>query len=581
MDIKLEISGKPVKDSPTSVYKQIPEDDLDEAATMQSKRVAKVKNDSSEKDGADERMLPEADVKISDDSKINAADVKFITNEKQNGDAKVDIGELKAQFVGLSKDELMKYANDPFWVRLRWFLFILFWLLWAAMLIGAILIIVAAPKCSPPEPRTWWEQGPLTELDADSTLDELKQLKQNGLQGVIVSWPEDVFTSLDVSPKFLTFLERAKNSEMNVIVDLKIGSSSKWFSEAENEDDDGKYVDYYIWAPPKGSEENGTVTPPNNWKSRQNLSSWKFSTKRKQFYLSPDETPQLNFSNPKLIDEFSKVLHRFLDAGAKGIRLTGAPYLLVDKNFKDERITNIVGFGLTDYGFYKHIYTEYLPELGIVLKPWHDIVKNKTEGGPFMLSENLKTLDVFKVNNSLIIDLPLQSRVFSSNKQLTAEQIDADVNSTFLFLENKYWPLWQHTTSAEASDIFNIVTLLLPGTTMLSKNSTISKELLNIRKSSSVMHGNTTRFVIANKTVYGYGRLTAGNPGYLVVFNPSPNRAVVDFPSEISLKSEEVTVQYFSDNYNEADIAVKKKTKANEVPVSAGSVLVLSYVPTS
>lgn len=55
----------------------------------------------------------------------------------------------------MGKEELMKYANDPFWVQLRWFLFIGFWLLWALMLVGAVLIIVAAPKCAPPEPKTW------------------------------------------------------------------------------------------------------------------------------------------------------------------------------------------------------------------------------------------------------------------------------------------------------------------------------------------------------------------------------------------------------------------------------------------
>lgn len=55
----------------------------------------------------------------------------------------------------MDKEELLKYANDPFWVRLRWFLFITFWVLWAAMLVGAIMIIYAAPKCDPPPPRTW------------------------------------------------------------------------------------------------------------------------------------------------------------------------------------------------------------------------------------------------------------------------------------------------------------------------------------------------------------------------------------------------------------------------------------------
>ena len=78
--------------------------------------------------------------------------VQFIPQGKDpnNGDAKVELGEMGGapKFVGLGKEELMKYANDPFWVRLRWILFVLFWILWVAMLAGAIVIIVLAPKCS-------------------------------------------------------------------------------------------------------------------------------------------------------------------------------------------------------------------------------------------------------------------------------------------------------------------------------------------------------------------------------------------------------------------------------------------------
>ena len=55
------------------------------------------------------------------------------------------------EFSGLSKEELLKFANDPFWVRLRWGLFIAFWVLWLGLLVAAILIIVLTPKC-PPKP---------------------------------------------------------------------------------------------------------------------------------------------------------------------------------------------------------------------------------------------------------------------------------------------------------------------------------------------------------------------------------------------------------------------------------------------
>lgn len=85
---------------------------------------------------------------------------------------------IKEALSGMSKEELMKFANDPFWVRLRWALFILFWLLWAAMLAGAITIIVLAPKCSGPEPKKLWEESPIVELDLlDSPTGDLKGLE--------------------------------------------------------------------------------------------------------------------------------------------------------------------------------------------------------------------------------------------------------------------------------------------------------------------------------------------------------------------------------------------------------------------
>lgn len=58
-------------------------------------------------------------------SSISLQQVKFSSNPP-NGDAKIDISDGPT-FSGLSKDELMKYADDPFWVRLRWVLFLIFW----------------------------------------------------------------------------------------------------------------------------------------------------------------------------------------------------------------------------------------------------------------------------------------------------------------------------------------------------------------------------------------------------------------------------------------------------------------------
>ena len=102
--------------------------------------------------------------------------VKITSNE-----TKIDIGNGKEReaFQGLTKEELMKYANDPFWVRLRWVLFILFWFIWIAMLVASIVIIIYAPKCPSPEPKQWWQKNVLYEVDLKHDFGTVKNLKDN------------------------------------------------------------------------------------------------------------------------------------------------------------------------------------------------------------------------------------------------------------------------------------------------------------------------------------------------------------------------------------------------------------------
>lgn len=71
----------------------------------------------------------------------------------------------------LTKAELMKYATDPFWVKLRWVLFILFWICWTAMLVASIVIIIQAPKCPSPAPKNWWQKRPFYQISVKSFKD--------------------------------------------------------------------------------------------------------------------------------------------------------------------------------------------------------------------------------------------------------------------------------------------------------------------------------------------------------------------------------------------------------------------------
>lgn len=85
----------------------------------------------------------------------------------------------------------MKYANDPFWVRLRWILFIGFWAIWIGMLVGAISIIVFAPKCTAPAPLAWWKEGPIVKITGDEDAEKIKEIADFKPKAVIYELQKD------------------------------------------------------------------------------------------------------------------------------------------------------------------------------------------------------------------------------------------------------------------------------------------------------------------------------------------------------------------------------------------------------
>ncbi len=83
-----------------------------------------------------------------------------------------DEGNTKSDpYPAMTKSELMTYANDPFWVRLRWSLFIGFWLIWLLMLVASVAIIIVAPKCPAPAEKEWWQKKPVYEVYVKSFKD--------------------------------------------------------------------------------------------------------------------------------------------------------------------------------------------------------------------------------------------------------------------------------------------------------------------------------------------------------------------------------------------------------------------------
>ncbi|KAG8006235.1 4F2 cell-surface antigen heavy chain [Nibea albiflora] len=173
---------------------------------------------------------------------------------EKNGSVKLKVPDDEVTFTGLSKDELMKVAGTPGWVRTRWVLLVLFWLGWVGMLAGAIVIIVQAPRCKPIPEMQWWNEGPLYQINdvesfsedlagVESKLDNINQLKVKGLVlGPLHNVQKDEPVTLnlqeikpDVGSKdnLKAVLDRAHKKSISVVLDLTPNylGSAQWFND--------------------------------------------------------------------------------------------------------------------------------------------------------------------------------------------------------------------------------------------------------------------------------------------------------------------------------------------------------------
>lgn len=128
-----------------------------------------------------EKLDPEAAV-FGDNNELDDSKAKFINGGKSTleDSAVVEVSSAgDVSFTGLGKEELKKYAEDPFWIRLRWILFVLFWVGWLAMLVSAIVIIVLAPRCPSRPDLKWYHKDTAYNVYSKSFFDGAKDKDGN------------------------------------------------------------------------------------------------------------------------------------------------------------------------------------------------------------------------------------------------------------------------------------------------------------------------------------------------------------------------------------------------------------------
>ena len=134
---------------------------------------------------------------------------------------------------------------------------------------------------------------------------------------------------------FNKLVSTARKYNIGILMDLVLNHTSSehiWFKKSERHDP--WYKDYYVW-----------LDKPLNWNSFFGGPAFDYNENRGKYYLHLyDRTqPDLNFSNPRVVKEFKKIIKFWTDHGVAGFRVDSANVLAEDA-LKSGVLPRISGF---------------------------------------------------------------------------------------------------------------------------------------------------------------------------------------------------------------------------------------------
>lgn len=133
----------------------------------------------------------------------------------------------------------------------------------------------------------------------------------------------DISDYRDINPEYGTMTDldmliaEAEKRDIKIVMDLVINHTSDehpWFQASR--DPDSPYRDYYYWKKGVGNK------PPNNWTSFFAESCWEYDAQSEAYYLHlfAKKQPDLNYHNPKVLEEIKDVMKFWLSKGISGFR---------------------------------------------------------------------------------------------------------------------------------------------------------------------------------------------------------------------------------------------------------------------
>lgn len=527
----------------------------------------------------------------------------------------------------------MKYANDPFWVRLRMTLFVLFWVLWLAMLVGAVAIIVLTPRCAPPPRLAWWQSSPVYSVDVDTYSDsnkdgrgdiagltsKLEYIKQLGMRTLLLS---DIFakdasgavtdylevrSSLGTLADVEALLNSTKEKDLHVVLEINPAYTStdhQWFLDS-SEGKDG-FQDIYIW------EQGDEASPPDGVMA-SGESAWTYNAALKAFYLHQTslDSADINWKSPKALELFTGVLRFWLERGVSGFLvshtyLDHAPVLKQATFATEQDVLGVLKEWRQVLGNYSSTHETEHRVLGV------RVDKAASEAKPLYGSSDELAAD-------LVLSKPFEQLVGKPG----AASLRGFVQETLDVTPEGMWPSFVLGSASSSRlkeragmllDGLHMVAALVQGTPVfyngdelalecpakqcimpwaeegadnpvvgaqaLSSNSShleVVHHSTELRDKLAVRLGTTVTSVLgANSTVFVMLRVRKGTPGYMVVVNGDHEQVTVNLADASSYVPESGHIEVKSSNSTKV---VQSKVKLNEFTLDAHEAVIMQFVP--
>ena len=138
---------------------------------------------------------------------------------------------------------------------------------------------------------------------------------------------------------FVEMIRTAHNLGIRVLIDLVMSHTSNqhpWFRRSRRERG-SRYRHFYRWSDTKQAEPSEVAFPG------EQDSTWTYDDEAGQWYMHRyyDFMPDLNITDPDVLDEMHKVLGFWLELGVDGFRVDSLPFMIetIGTDAKDQPVT--------------------------------------------------------------------------------------------------------------------------------------------------------------------------------------------------------------------------------------------------